>query len=118
MKHTVEEFNDAMRYAIDLAEYYRTAKSPHREIIHQYLSACLTDERHDFSPEASQQHRSIVHEPIVNSSNGSRVSRKKLKRYSRALEELKACGNDKYTAAKNLGVSSRTFYRWLEGGEP
>ena len=114
MKYAVEEFNLAMRHAIDLAEYYRTAKSPHREVLQQYLSVCLTDVASDLSLKANKEENFFALEQVSAPLQGSRVPRKKIKRHQRALEELEACGNDKHVAAKNLGISLRTFYRWLD----
>ena len=126
MKYAVEEFNLAMRHAIDLAEYYRTAKSSYREVLQQYLSVLLTDVSSDLGPVASKEENFFDHEQVsaplqssrVSRMQSSRVSRKKIKRHQRALEELEACGNDKYVAAKNLGISLRTYYRWLDEIEP
>lgn len=117
MKHTIEDFNDVMRYAIDLAEYYRTAKTPHRKILKEYLSECLTDVPVDTLPAARQENAFFAQNQTESPLSNSRVLRKKLKRHARAVEELKICGNDKSIAAKNLGVSLRTFYRWLEDDE-
>ena len=114
MKYAVEEFNLAMRHAIDLAEYYRTAKSSHREVLQQYLSVFLTDVSSDLSPVASKEENFFSHDQVSAPLQGSRVSRKKIKRQQRALEVLEACGNDKYVAAQNLGISLRTFYRWVD----
>lgn len=131
MNHSNATFNEAMLRAIDLAAFFQNADSAQRNVIKGYLYTCVPElvatkvPLREASPilNADQNDKSFA-TPVysMGKEDGfdsatnltSRILKNRDKKRLKAVRALAECGNDKKIAARRLGVTLRTFYRWLE----
>ena len=131
MNHSTANFNEAILRAIDLAAFFQNADSAQRNVIKSYLHTCVPElamtkmSMLEANPSlnADQADKSFTtsvystgEEDNFNGATSStnRILKNRNKKRLKAVRELAACGNDKKIAARRLGVTMRTFYRWLE----
>ena len=130
MKHSTQAFSQVMKGAIELASFFQDADTEQRNVIKGYLKTCIPDlvsnnpgmELEQGSKKKRQKLEDSLVGKVTNEDDFSiaardtpnRVEKKKNKRYLIATRKLEQYSNNKELAAKELNISLRTFYRWLE----
>jgi DNA-binding NtrC family response regulator len=130
MKHSTQDFSQVMKSAIELASFFQDADAEQRNVIKGYFKTCIPDlvsnnpgmELEQGSKNKRQKVEDSLAGKMTNEDDffiaardtPNRVEKKKNKRYLIATRTLEKCSNNKELAAKELNISLRTFYRWIE----
>ena len=130
MKHSSQDFSQVMKSAIELASFFQDADTEQRNVIKGYFKTCIPDlvsndpgiELEQGSKNQRQKAGDALAGKVTNEDDffiaasdiPNRVAKKKTKRHLIATRKLEQCGNNKELAARELNISLRTFYRWLE----